>query len=67
MTLIGFWELPDEDSPPEEFYGNDEALKEWFDSVKARRKEQFSRGRGDEPMEEVPQMTNEALREMFRG
>lgn len=34
---MGFFELPEEDQPPEGLYGNDKRLTEWFDGVKYRR------------------------------
>jgi hypothetical protein len=61
MQILGFWQLTEKDQPPEEYYGDDEMIKEWFDSVKAR----YSEGSGSEPMETVPQTQNELTKELL--
>ena len=37
MAVLGWWELPEEDQPPERYWGDDEALQEWFAAVKVSR------------------------------
>lgn len=54
---MGFWEIPEEDQPPQEFYGDDERISQWFDEVKLRRRSKVSGGGSD--LEEVPLMENE--------
>jgi len=61
MSVIGFWELREEDQPPVEYYGDDEALKEWFAAVK----EKYAHNDEDEPLEKVPQVQNEATKELL--
>jgi hypothetical protein len=36
FQVLGFLELPEDDVPPEEFWGSEERLAEWFEGVKAR-------------------------------
>jgi hypothetical protein len=64
MTVLGWWELPEEDQPPEQYWGDDDALKEWFEAVKQRRKDRAN-GDSSEPLEEVPQVSNEWARELL--
>lgn len=58
MAILGYWEMPEEDVPPEEYWGDDEAIGEWFEAVKQRRKNPDAVT--DEKLEEVPMMSNEA-------
>lgn len=62
--VLGFWELPEEDQPSEELWGDDDALSAWFEYVKQRRKEKYGGGDTDT---EVPQTQNEYVKEMLGG
>lgn len=64
MGILSYWELPEEDQPNERIWGDDEALSAWFEMVKERRK---ARSRGEEPMEQVPQVTNDLAKEWGIG
>jgi hypothetical protein len=57
MSILSFYELPEEDRPPEEFYGDDEAMSQWFESVRARRRN----GSGGSDDVEVPMTRNEII------
>ncbi len=35
--MLGYYELPEDDQPPETLWGNDDALVELFEGVKFRR------------------------------
>lgn len=37
FEVLGFYELPTEDQPPQEIWHSSERMKEWFDGVKQRR------------------------------
>lgn len=65
MSVLGFYELPEEDQPPEQLWGNDDGLKQWFDEVKQRHKDRY--GSRDDDLEDVPQMQNEYAREVLRN
>lgn len=64
MTILSYWELSEEDRPPEEYWGDDDALEEWFKAVKARH---GTPGSGSEPLEDVPQTGNEYVKEFLGG
>lgn len=63
MTILGYWEMGEKDAPPEEYYGNDEAITDWFKAVKARRENPG--GSADEGLEIVPQTSNEYVKEVM--
>lgn len=50
FTILGYYEhLTEDDVPPEEMWGNDDALAEWFEEVKIRHKS------ADTPSERIPE------------
>ena len=54
--------MPDEDEiPPEEMWGNDEQLIQWFEDIKARRA-----SRDNPSMEPIPDMQDNELSKQFR-
>lgn len=53
---MGYWELPEDDVPPEAYWGDDEAIKEWFEAVKQRRRD--PNAVEAQKMETVPQWSN---------
>jgi hypothetical protein len=55
---LGYWEVPEDEQPPMELYGNDDRLAQWWEDVKAIRAEKYKTP-GKEPLEEVPLMQNE--------
>lgn len=60
FTILGYYEhLTGDDIPPENIWGNDDALEAWFEDIKIRR------GNADSSMERVPDppqgMTSNAL------
>jgi hypothetical protein len=62
--VLGFLELPEEDSPPEEYWHSPEHLKDWFEAVKQRREDRYA---GIQPMDdEDADMTGNELARQFR-
>lgn len=62
LIVLGYFELPQDEIPPEEIWHHSERTNEWFEAVKQRREnpdmvpvDQF----------DVPTMKNEALAEML--
>jgi len=54
--------------PPEDAWGDDERIDEWFSMLKAEREAKAGRhGGSGEALEEVPQTQNEYARELLRG
>lgn len=53
---MGYFELMEDERPPDGIWGNDAALEQWFDDVKIRRSSTDSG-----PMEPVPEMTQNSL------
>jgi len=54
--VLGYFEIPNEDDiPPQEMWGDDEALIRWFDDVKVRRENPGS------SMEKIPDMEDNEL------
>jgi hypothetical protein len=55
--VLGYFEMPDEEEiPPQEMWGDDDALMRWFEDVKARRQNP-----GSGPMETIPDMQENEL------
>lgn len=48
QTVLSYFELPEDDRPPDHIWGNDDLLRDWFDDVKLRR------AHPDNQMERVP-------------
>lgn len=42
--MLGFLELPEDDTPPENYWHSREMLQDWFEAVKQRREDRFSGG-----------------------
>lgn len=61
MTVLGYFEVPEDEQPPEEMWGNDEALIAWFEEIKRQRANPDSRG-----MEPIPDMQENELTKQFR-
>ena len=63
--MIGFFELPEEDQPPQRIWLDAERLEEWFDAVRSRRR---SAAKGLEPLEldDEPGEQNELTKELIR-
>lgn len=61
LGVLGFLELPEEDTPPELIWHNDSRMEEWWASVKERR---ANPGLVDVPMD-VPTTQNE-LAEQYK-
>lgn len=57
MAILGYWEMPEEDVPPEEYWGDDEAIREWFEAVKQRRRD--PNAASEQRMEKVPMWANQ--------
>lgn len=53
VTVLGYFELPEDDQPPREIWLDHEALSQHFDEVKGRYK---SKGSGSSSSEAVPQV-----------
>jgi hypothetical protein len=64
LAFTGFDELPSEERPPRSIWLDAEKLKEWFDAVEKRRKEQF--GGSDRPAIEDP-VDNAAAKDLIVG
>jgi hypothetical protein len=62
LTVLGFFELPEDEIPPEEMWHHQERVKEWFEAMKERRKNPDM-----EPVDsfDVPVMKNEALKDLM--
>lgn len=56
--VLGFFELPDEDRPPEELWLDEERISQHFEDVKARRNEKY----GVESVPDADMMQNELTR-----
>jgi hypothetical protein len=55
--VLGYFEMPDEgEIPPQEMWGDDDALMRWFEDVKVRRQNP-----GSGPMETIPDMQENEL------
>lgn len=63
--VLGFFELPEDDQPPEEIWHHTERLEEWFKAVKQRRDNPDMKPI-DEPMEES-EMTSNSLTDEILG
>jgi len=55
--------MAEDEQPPESYYGDDDALMSWFESVKQKRNDRY---KSKETLEEVPQVQNEAARELLK-
>lgn len=64
LEVLGFLELPQEDTPPEEYWHSPEHLKEWFEAVKQRREDRFSGGPIDDA--DADDMTGNEIAQQFR-
>lgn len=62
--VLGFFELLDEDRPPERIWLDDEALNAHWDSVHARRE---AGSRGAEAVPAAPLDQNELTKDFKRG
>lgn len=49
LQVLGFLEMPEDQTPPEEMWGSQERLSEWFAAVRQRVKD---RAKGIEPIEQ---------------
>ena len=68
MQVLGWWELPEDEQPPQEMWGLDDRLKEWWEAVEAKRKDRNSgSSSGTEPMETVPTTQNEYAAQLMKG
>jgi hypothetical protein len=63
MNVLGFYELLDEDRPPERIWLDDEALEAHWSSVTARRE---AGSRGVESVPAAPLEQNELTRDLKR-
>jgi hypothetical protein len=59
--VLGFFEMPEDESPPEEMWHNTARLSEWFKAVKERRKNPDM-----QPVDsfDVPVMQNELTKKL---
>lgn len=57
MTILNYFEMPtEEEVPPQEMWGHDEALTKWFEDVKRSRD-----STGSPAMETIPDMNDNEL------
>lgn len=64
LAVLGFFELPDEQQPPERIWLDDKALSEHFKQVRSSQKS----GGGNSGMEQVPDLSqNELTKDLSRG
>lgn len=52
LAFASFDELPSEERPPRKIWLDPDKLKEWFDAVEKRRKEQYGGGGDRQPIED---------------
>lgn len=63
LDVLGYFELPEEDTPPEEYWHYQDRLSEWFEAVKARREERY--GGGSSSAEPAEDMTGNEFAKQF--
>ena len=62
LTVLGYFELPSDEVPPEDIWHHPQRLEEWFEAVKQRRKT------GMQPIgDEESDMTGNALTRELLG
>lgn len=65
MTVLGFFELPEDEVPDESIWHHHARLEEWFEAIKQRREN------GTQPIDDGPAdgewATNELTQELIGG
>lgn len=62
--MLGYFELIEDEQPPELIWGNDAALEKWFADVKFRRANPDSHM---EPIEDAPMTQNDLVAGLLGG
>lgn len=61
LTVLGYFEISEDEQPPEEMWGNDDQLVSWFEEVKRQRANPDSTR-----MEPIPDMQENELAKRYR-
>lgn len=64
--MLGYFELPDDERPPENIWHHGERLRDWFAAVTERRKHPDQKPIDDESFD-VPVMRNELVEKAMGG
>lgn len=62
--VLGFFDLPEDDIPPQNLWHSETHLREWFDTVEQRHKD---RAQGFQPIDDEPDMMENELARGLRG
>jgi hypothetical protein len=64
LTLLGYWEMPEDDQPSEDIWLDDKALSEHFESVRAKYRSKY--GKDSEDVPDAPMEQNELTASLRR-
>lgn len=64
LTILGYFELPEDESPDESIWNHPEKLDEWWEQVKSARDEKYGNTSKNESWEDVDMDENEYSKEI---